>query len=148
MEHIEFVYTFGMDGAEIERRLRENATGVLSLARDGTAYAVPVGYHYDGERLVLRLARTGDDRKLAFLESTDRASFLVYEVEPPDSSWSVLVSGELRELDDEAFDAATVNEEFLPLRVFDEPIDEIELSFHELVIDEVVGRRTREEHEG
>ena len=37
MEHVEYVYTFGMDDEEVERHLREAMTGVLSLARDDDA---------------------------------------------------------------------------------------------------------------
>ena len=140
MEHVEYLYTFGMDEAELERHLREAETGVLSLARENDAYAVPVGCHFDGDRLLLRLAVESGSQKMSFVEETGQVSFVVYDA-TTDESWSVLVTGELRETDGE-FDETQINEWFAPLRVFDEAIDEVEPVLYELEIAEVTGRRT------
>ncbi|RBI61699.1 pyridoxamine 5'-phosphate oxidase family protein [halophilic archaeon] len=140
MEHVEYLYTFGMDEAELERHLREAETGVLSLARGDDAYAVPVGCHFDGDRLLLRLAAESGSEKMSFVEDTGRACFVVYEA-TTDESRSVLVAGELRATDVE-FDETTINEWFAPLRVFDEAIDEVEPVVYELEMAEVTGRRT------
>jgi hypothetical protein len=144
MDHVQFVYTFGMDESEVEERLRSEAAGVLSLADDGTAYGVPVHHYYDGESLYFRLGDDDHSKKLSFVETTTEASFVLFGVEEPES-WSVLVTGALRELSEserETFDAATINDRFGPFRVFDEPIDDVELAMFEMEIESVTGRRT------
>jgi hypothetical protein len=144
MDHIQFVYTFGMDESEVEERLRSEAAGVLSLADDGTGYGVPVHHYYDGESLYFRLGDDDHSKKLSFVETTAKASFVLFGVEEPES-WSVLVTGTLRELSEEereAFDAATINDRFGPFRVFDEPIDDVELAMFEMEMESVTGRRT------
>lgn len=148
MEDIEYTYTLGMDDAELDRRLRENDTGVLSLAHDADAYAVPISYHYDGESLYLRLSDEPDSEKMDFVEATEEATFLLYERAGDRDSWSVLARGRLRELDQaemERFDAAEVNADFTPLRVFDEAIDEVDLLVYEFVVESMTGRKTGEQ---
>lgn len=141
MEHVEYVYTFGMTEAEADRRLREAGTAVLALADGGETYAVPVNYHYDGTRLLVRLAHHPGSDKLSFAEATATASLVVYEDPDPESSWSVVVRGPLRELSPaEQPDEATLNELFEQLRVFDEPVDEVEPRLYELAMREVTGR--------
>lgn len=77
MEQFEYVFTTGMDDAEVERRLERTEAGVLSLDRGDDAYGVPLAYHWADGSFVFRLGDHADSEKMAFLESTDRASFLV-----------------------------------------------------------------------
>lgn len=145
MEHIEYVYTVGMTESEVADRLRESEVGVLALAGDGTAYAIPVSYYYDGSSLYFRLGDDEHSRKLEFVETTDEACFVLYGVEKPNESWSIVVTGPLRSLSDaegSEYDAAAINERFGSLRVFDEPIDEIDLVLFELEITSITGRQT------
>ncbi|WP_276302021.1 pyridoxamine 5'-phosphate oxidase family protein [Halorussus lipolyticus] len=140
MEHVEYVYTFGMTDEEVDEYLRENEVGVLSLADGGDAYAVPVGYHYDGQRLLVRLGERDDSTKMAYLDSTDTATLVVYEKDDEQSSWSVLVRGTLRELPPES--DREVNEQFEPFRLFGERIEDVDAAVYEMEIAEVTGRRT------
>lgn len=140
MEHVEFVYTFGMDKTEIERKLREAETGVLSLARGDDAYSIPVAFHYDGERILLRFGVEEGGEKLSFVEETDTASFVVYEF-TDDDSWSILVTGRLVPASDSLDDTA-INERFIPLRIFDESISDVEPELYELRMESVTGRKT------
>ncbi|WIV68359.1 pyridoxamine 5'-phosphate oxidase family protein [Natrialbaceae archaeon AArc-T1-2] len=145
MDRIEYIYTFGMDETEIGDRLDAHDVGVLSLANEGAAYAIPVGYQFDDSSLYIRLSATDSSKKMAFLEATTEASFLLYEVEPPDDSWSIVATGELRRLtgeEREAFDATTVNREFRRLRIFDEDVAEVDLEIYELEIETLTGRKT------
>jgi hypothetical protein len=41
MEHVEYVYTEGIDEEEISQLLEERGHGLLALPRDDDAYAVP-----------------------------------------------------------------------------------------------------------
>ncbi|WP_128476195.1 pyridoxamine 5'-phosphate oxidase family protein [Halorussus pelagicus] len=140
MEHVEYVYTFGMTPAEVGESLREGEVGVLALASDSDAYAVPVGYHYDGERLLVRLGERDDSTKMDFLESTGTATLVVYEKESETSSWSVLVRGKLVGLPPET--DREINEQFGPFRLFDEGVEDVDAAVYELRMEEVTGRRT------
>jgi len=140
MDHVEYVYTEGMDETEIDERVRAGEHGVLALADGGEAYAVPLSYHYDGERLLLRVSDHDDAEKVRFLERTERATFVLYEG-TTDDSWSIHVRGPARPWDGDA-DDATLNEWFPPFRLFDEPVEDVEMTVYELVMESVVGRRT------
>ncbi|MCU4925925.1 pyridoxamine 5'-phosphate oxidase family protein [Halobacteria archaeon AArc-dxtr1] len=145
MDRIEFVYTLGMSNEEVETYLKRIGTGVLSLASDDDAYAIPVAHHYEDETLYVRLSTDGSSTKQSYLEETETACLTLYDVDPPRESWSVVVTGSLRQLDNperEGFDAATVNDSFLELRVFDEDIEAIDLKLYEFEIDTITGRKT------
>lgn len=145
MKHAEYIYTYGMDEEEIERRLREARNGVLSLADGNDAYAVPISHAYEDDRLYLRLTDEGDSEKLAFVETTGEACFLVYGSESADESWSIMIAGDLRELtgqERDRFDETTINEQFEPIRVFDESIDDVDVRIYELRMREVTGRQS------
>ncbi|MFH5800103.1 pyridoxamine 5'-phosphate oxidase family protein [Haladaptatus sp. CMAA 1911] len=140
MEHVEYVYTFGMDETELEGKLRDANTGVLSLARDSDSYAIPVSFHYDGRRLLLRFGVEEGGEKMSFMEGTGTASFVVYEA-AGDESWSILVRGHL-EPASESLDDAAINGRFVPLRVFGESISDVEPELYELRMESVTGRKT------
>ena len=147
MEHIEFTYTGGMDQDTVEAYLDDHRFGVLSLARDGEAYGIPVAYHWRDGSLLLRLGEHEGSKKVVFIESTDTASFVLYGADPPEESWSILITGPIEPLPDEAaesLDEATINRLFVPLRVFDEPIEDIETGLYRLTIDEITGRKAVE----
>jgi len=150
MHHVDFSYTSGMDEDEVERTLEAAETGVLSLADDGDAYAFPIAHFYEDGHLYFRLGRTEGSRKWEAIEATETAAYVCYgTADTADAreleSWSVLVSGPLRELtpeEAERFDAAEINEHFPPIRVFGESIDEVEVVLLELEIESVTGRET------
>lgn len=149
MEDVEWAYTRGMDDAEVERRLRESDTGVLAVARDDDAYAVPVCHHFDGDRLYLRLGRTESGEKWSYLDG-GTACYVLYGTDETDAareldSWSVVLTGRMVELDDaerERFDPATINRLFAPIRVFDEPIEAVEVRVVAFEVETVAGRTT------
>lgn len=145
---VEFAYTEGMTEAEVEERLAETPDGVLALADDGDAYAIPVFHHYDDGSLYFRLGVTPNSEKKAYIEATERASYVVYAAEPTadpeeQTGWSVIARGSISEVpaDDPAYEAVEINERYAPIRVFDEALDEIEVALYELRIEELTGRR-------
>ena len=152
MKHIEYAYTRGMDSSELDDRLRSAETGVLALAQDKDAYAVPLAHYYDGDGLYFRLGITDDSSKRAFWENTRTVCYVLHGTEPTEDprvlhSWSITVTGELVELPEaerERFDTAEINRHFPPIRVFGEEIDEIEITMAELDIDSMTGRITPE----
>jgi hypothetical protein len=140
MEHVQYVYTFGMDDDEIARRLREEEAGVLALADGSRAYAVPISHHYEAGSLYLRLSDDGDSEKMAFLEGTTDASFVLFGLEDG-ASWSVLARGDLRPVE-ESPAPERINEWFNDLRLFGEDVGSVELTVYELRVRELTGRRT------
>jgi len=138
----DYTYTEGMTDREVEAHLQAATTGVLALARDGDAYAVPVACHYDGDALLLRLGDHEGSEKMAYLETTDRASLVCYEYASPDDSWSVVVRGPIVRVDDAEEPSSVGPDAFLPIRIFGEPIGEIEEVLFEMEIESVTGRQT------
>jgi len=150
MEHVEYAYTSGMDDSEIEAWLRTAETGVLALSSDSDAYAIPLAHYYDGDSLYFRLGLTEGSEKREFWEATETACYVLYGAESTEDprgldSWSIVVTGrlvELPETEHERFDTAEINRRFSPIRVFDEAIDDIEITIVELEIDTITGRHT------
>lgn len=145
MDNIEYVYTVGMTESDVREHLQSSHTGVLALADDGDAYAVPVSYTYEEGRLFLRLSEDGDSTKRSLVESTGSATFLVFDATGERESWSVLMRGRVRELDPEtssAFDAVALNEAFPPLRVFDEDVADLRVRVCEFEIEQLTARKT------
>ncbi|WP_416838612.1 pyridoxamine 5'-phosphate oxidase family protein [Haloferax sp. DFSO52] len=93
-----------MPDEEIDRILREEGVGVLSLADDGVAYGLPLSFGYDAERnrLYFVFLRPGEtSRKTAFAARTARASFTVWQFPSRDEWQSVIVDGELHLIEDQ-----------------------------------------------
>jgi hypothetical protein len=142
MEHINYVYTVGMDESDVERLLEAAETGVLSLADGGRAYAVPVHCQYHAGTVYFRLSDDGDSEKLAFLDATTEACFVVYRATNGES-WSILVRGPVDAVGDvEEDDAAAINDRFGPVRLFDEDVGDTGVELFELDAESVTGRRT------
>ena len=144
MDHVEFTYTGGTDEATVRRRLQESTTGVLSLADGDDAYGIPLAHYYDGgETILFRLGDHPGSEKMAFIEATDRATYVVYHYTDPEDSWSVMATGSLELIPDaERPTDAEVNQWFPAIRVFDEAIDEVDIALYELRIDRLTGRET------
>jgi len=147
MDNVAFAYTAGMDEETVERRLREREHGTLSLARDGEAYAVPLAHHYEDGKLYFRLANTPDATKKRFLETTEDATYVVYEATETDDphgldSWSVLARGPLTVLDDDALSDAEINDWFAPYRVFDEELSDVSVDIVRMDPESLTGRET------
>ena len=152
MKHIDYAYTHGVDDSTIDHQLKTAETGVLALADGDDAYAVPLAHYYDGEHLYFRLGSTPESKKHAFWEATNTACYVVYGTEPTKDpkmieSWSITCIGSLQEVpasEHGQFDTATINRQFAPIRVFTEPIEDIEITILKLEIDKVTGRATME----
>ncbi|MDT3436039.1 pyridoxamine 5'-phosphate oxidase family protein [Haloarcula sp. 1CSR25-25] len=143
MDHVEYVYTSGMTEADIDDRLRAGEHGVLGLAEDNEAYAIPLSYHYDGSRLLLRVSDHDEEsEKGRFLETTETATFVCYEASTKES-WSIHVRGPVEKWEAD-IDETTLNEWFQPFRVFDEATENVGFSLYDLGMETVIGRETVE----
>lgn len=141
MDHVEYVHTTGMTESDVDDQLRSGEHGVLGLADGSDAYAIPLSYHYDGERLLLRVSEHGKDSdKAQFLEATRTATFVCYEASTRES-WSIHVRGPVRRWGEDV-EEGTLNEWFQPFRLFGEDVESVELSLYRLGMESVIGRKT------
>lgn len=137
MDPLVYVETLGMTEAEVRAHLQDTLSGVLALADDDRAYAIPVAHAFDGERLYVRLTDDGDSEKIRFVEATEDATFVCYG-ETGNESWSVLVRGGLREVEPDRFEEAP----FSTMRLFDESLDDVRVRVFAFEEPRVTGRRT------
>jgi hypothetical protein len=137
MDPLVYVETLGMRDSEVEEHLRLAPSGVLALADDGRAYAVPVAHAYDGERLYVRLTDDGESEKMAFLGTTEEATFVCYG-EDGNDSWSVVVRGGLEEVPADRFEESP----FRTARLFDEDAENVSVRLFVFTDGRVTGRRT------
>ncbi|SDM54741.1 hypothetical protein SAMN04487949_2031 [Halogranum gelatinilyticum] len=143
MKEIEYTYTVGMDDEDVQEVLTNHRTGTLALAADGEAYSIPVAYHYEDGALYFRLGEHPGSEKMRFLDATEQACLVVYDHDPEtNTSWSVVVRGPVSRSDEEVPGIAERSAYYVPLRVFDEPIEELDPVLVRLDIDEITGRRT------
>ena len=100
-----------MTDAEVDAFLSRHETGVLSLARDETPYAIPISYGFDEESrdAFLRLVSTPDSEKREFLASNPQARVVVYE-EDEDTYQSVVGVGTLRRVDLDELTPETISQ--------------------------------------
>lgn len=97
-----------MNDDGIDELLTEKGIGVLSMAADGVPYGLPMSFGYDGtEKLYILFAGHSEEgRKVAYAEQSERASFLVFDVEA-DGAWrSAIVAGELKRITPDAWETA------------------------------------------
>lgn len=89
-----------MDEQEIDKFLRNQGFGVLSLTNGEEAYGVPVSFGYDGEsRLFFVFLRVGEQsKKVKFAKKTGKASFTTYNVVSKHNWQSVIATGTLRQV--------------------------------------------------
>lgn len=127
-----------LDRSEVAAFLDDQQTGVLALADEDTAYAIPVSFTYDheDEAVYLRLGYGPESTKRGFVDAVEEATFVVYD--ETDDGWvSVLVRGQLEELSsleevrsrhpragsDGSLERAITNLEIPYVRVFDTDAD-------------------------
>ncbi|MDS0261675.1 pyridoxamine 5'-phosphate oxidase family protein [Haloarcula sp. S1CR25-12] len=144
----QFAYTRAMSEPEVESHLQRVDHGVLALADSNTSYAVPLYHHYEDGRLFFRLGETPDNRKAEYIETTEAATYVVFETEETagpaeERGWSVVARGPIEQVPQShpAYDIESINERFPPIRLFDEAHDEVELTLYELDVEQLSGRR-------
>jgi len=132
-----------MTDDEVSAYLEEHGSGVLSLSADGETYAIPESFGYDGGNLYFQLVYGDDSEKMAFLETTEIATFTVSAEEP---AQSVIVRGTLEEVPDEqvvvATNAIAENAALPTLNVLpDETLEDLAMDLYRLTPQEQSGRK-------
>lgn len=133
----------------IDEFLSRAETGVLSFARDGEPYSIPISYGYDREKrsFYLRLVSRPGSEKREFLSTAPTARLVVYAATNNESTyWSVVAAGPLEERDSGSLspdEIAQYGDARRPLfEIWGEGRDELDIQLYELQPDELSGRRT------
>lgn len=132
-----------MGDEAISTFLERQGWGSLTLADGGDAYSVPLSFGYDGDgTLYFQLQTDEDSQKMSYFDATTTATFLVTEVQPP--NWtSVMVRGEVSQVDDEEVDvayAAFAENAWFPTCPWTAEKDPADVTFYKLEADEMSGR--------
>jgi len=110
-----------MTESELSTFLREQGTGVLSLAGGEDVYAVPMSFGYDDGRLYFQFGSGEGSRKLELLERTGRATVTTYLVASAEEWASAIVSGPVERVPEDrretALEAIEANATFPTLGV-------------------------------
>jgi nitroimidazol reductase NimA-like FMN-containing flavoprotein (pyridoxamine 5'-phosphate oxidase superfamily) len=128
---------------ECDTLLCESGVGVLALTDGTEAYSIPESFGYDGETLFFQFVHKPDSKKIAFLETTETATFTVYDNQP---AQSVLVKGPIEPVSDEeetkAATAIAENASIPTLNVYpDTTPAEVTMDYYSLPPTEITGRQ-------
>lgn len=117
--------------------------GCLTLADEGSAYSVPMSFGYDGDSTLYFQVQTDEESdKMAYLNATTTATFLVPEVQPPDWT-SVIVRGPVGKVPDEEIEeayAAFAENAWFPACPWTPDKDPAEVAFYKLEAEQLTGR--------
>jgi len=134
--------TSKLDRTEADVLLRDAGVGTLALTDGTEAYSIPESFGYDGETLYFQFVYTEESKKMAFLETTDRATLTVCTEDP---ARSVLVQGSVEPVpeDDEIEAAAAIaeNASIPTLNVYpDAAPEDLSMDYYRLTPAEISGR--------
>lgn len=140
-------YGVEMSDAEITSFMESQGVGTLAFGSEEGAYCIPMSFGYDGvnDRLVLQMAVGEENRKSRYIEEGNRVSLSTYDWNSIEDWRSVVVQGTLHRVPAE--ETSTVagifaaHANIASLEVFRQPLDEVELAWYELRVDEIHGRQ-------
>ncbi|ADD07613.1 FMN-binding domain protein (plasmid) [Natrialba magadii ATCC 43099] len=128
---------------ETDLLLRDLGIGVLALTNGSEAYSIPESFGYDGETLYFQFVHTPDSKKMALLETTETATFTVYDEQP---TQSVLVQGPVEPIpegnESKATTAIAENASIPTVNVYpDTTPDEFTIDYYRLRPTAITGRQ-------
>ena len=136
-----------MTPEEIDAFLGSHETGVLSLARADTPYAIPISYGYDAtdRRFYMRLVSTPESEKRQFLASSPEARLVIYDEEGL-TYWSVVAVGTLESISPSDLTVDRIEQYGQAKRplfeIWAEGKSDLDIELYELTPDQLSGRRT------
>ena len=133
-----------MNDQEVDGILTAKGYGTLSLADAGDAYAVPISFGYDGDRLFMFLIEFGNkSEKIDAAASTDTACLTTYVVESQYDWASAIVRGTLKEVaeDERKYMEEVMEDNAWHPSLFPPSEPTTGINRLELVIDEATGRK-------
>ena len=133
-----------MTDEELDDFLRTQGVGILALAKDGMAYAIPESFGFDGGEIYFQFGYSDRSKKVQYMAKTVQACFVVYELNAADDWRSVIAIGTLRQVTgDEADHAAQTvadNASSPGLSIVQRELDEFQFATYALDIEELTGR--------
>lgn len=132
--------------AETDSVLSRHETGVLSLAREGEPYSIPISYGYDAEqrRFYLRLVSSPESEKQKFLASLPEARLVIYEEDDPIYQ-SIVTVGTLEQISRDELSVEHIEQygdAKRPLfEIWGQSRDDLDIHLYQLDPDEISGRR-------
>jgi len=140
-------YGVELSDAEVTSFLESRGVGTLAFGDEDGAYSIPMSFGYDSvnDRLVLQMAVGEDNRKTRYVEKGNRVSLSAYDWNSIDDWRSVVVRGTLHRVPAE--ETSTVagifaaHANIASLEVFRQPLDEVELAWYELRVEDIHGRQ-------
>lgn len=96
-----------MNESQMKTVLTEEGVGILAFPTDELPYVIPISFGYDGNSTLyfLFLLFGTESRKEELANETERGRFLVYRAESMYDWQSVSLSGHIRAIDDDEWDA-------------------------------------------
>lgn len=131
---------------ETDSILGRHETGVLSLARDGEPYSIPVSYGYDTEnrQFFFRLVSEPESEKRRFLGSTPQARLVIYEEDDPIYR-SIVAAGTLEEVSRDELTVEHIEQYGATKRplfeIWGRPRREMDVNLYQLAPNDISGRR-------
>jgi nitroimidazol reductase NimA-like FMN-containing flavoprotein (pyridoxamine 5'-phosphate oxidase superfamily) len=132
---------------DIDEILTRNGVGVLSLVDGDRPYAIPMSFGYTGDDVMIpmQLGMGYGGRKQRCIESNRNVCLCVYESDPEDGWRSVVITGEIYEIEaaesEEAFSGLADNAEFAPdLDVWGAPFEDVDLELFGIDVTDRSGR--------
>jgi len=94
-----------MSETEIDGSLYEQGHAILSMAKDGAAYGVPVSFGYDGDAIFLYLIQfDGRSKKLEFSAGAGTVCLTAYDITDRSEWECVIVYGSLDSVPESEFE--------------------------------------------
>jgi len=139
-----------MSDDEVDDVMQRAGAGVVALADENDAYAVPMSFGYDAEEraVYMMMAFAPESKKRRWIRNTETATFVVYEFDDDSEARSVVVTGRIEEADDDAgkgYASLTDNAEFTVMHESGALPEDTEHSVYRLDADSISGRRFEEE---
>lgn len=137
-----------MSGGEIADFLESKGVGALAFGNEDGAYAIPMAFGYDRDHdvCIFQFAFGDESRKRAYLDENRSVSLCVFEWHDEVDWKSVVLNGQLSNIENDADPRAAgvfaAYASVATLEVFDEPLEEMDLSWYRLNIEEKRGRKS------
>lgn len=144
-----------MTPSEIDEFLGDRETGVLSLARAGSPYSIPISYGYDADTrtFYLRLVSAPGSEKREFLGSAPETRLVVYDSNDEGTAYrSVVASGEIEAIDPGNLSVEQIEQYGSARRplfeIWGKDTDDLDIKLYEFEPAELSGRRTVVDRDG
>lgn len=139
-------YGEGMERDRIDEFLESQGIGTLAFGNETGGYATPMsfGYDRDQERCIFQFAFGEGSTKATFVDDGNPVTLSVYEWRSIDDWRSVVLRGTLQRIPGggsaEAAGIFAEHATIASLEVFEQPLEELDLEWYELRIEELRGR--------